>query len=87
MIIGDVIIEKDASIWYNCVLRGDVANIRIGERTNIQDGTIIHCNSAKPNRNIPQLHTIIGKDVTVGHGAILHACTIHDRSFIGMQVE
>lgn len=85
VVIGDTVIDKDASIWYNCVLRGDVASIRVGERTNIQDGTIIHCNSAKPERNIPIMHTIIGKDVTVGHGAILHACTINDRAFIGMQ--
>mmetsp|Transcript_57664 Transcript_57664/g.91669 ORF Transcript_57664/g.91669 Transcript_57664/m.91669 type:complete len:231 (+) Transcript_57664:804-1496(+) len=84
-IIGDVRIEEDASIWFNCVLRGDVASIRVGKRSNVQDGTVIHVNSAKPDLNIPQLHTLIGEDVTVGHGCILHACQLHDRSFIGMQ--
>ena len=84
-LIGDVTIEQDASIWFGCVLRGDVARIHIGKRSNIQDGTIIHVNSAKPELNIPQLHTIIGDDVTVGHQCLLHACTINDRAFIGMQ--
>lgn len=84
-IIGDVFIEQDASIWYNCVLRGDVASIHIGRRTNIQDGTVIHCNSAKPELDIPQLHTVIGDDVTVGHQCVLHACTLEERAFVGMQ--
>merc|ERR1719474_725285 len=84
-IIGDVSIEQDASIWYNCVLRADVASIRVGRRSNVQDGTVIHCNSAKPELDIPQLHTIIGDDVTIGHQCLLHACTLEDRAFIGMQ--
>lgn len=84
-IIGDVAIEEDASIWYNCVLRGDVASIRVGRRTNVQDGTVIHCNAPKPEHDIPQLHTIIGDDVTIGHQCLLHACTLESRAFIGMQ--
>ncbi len=77
VIIGDVEIGKDSSIWYNVVIRGDVNYIRIGERTNIQDGTIIHVDHAK-------YPTIIGNEVTVGHNVMLHACTIQDRCLIGM---
>lgn len=84
-LIGDVMIDDDASIWYGCVLRGDVASIRIGKRSNIQDGTIIHVNSAKPDLNIAQLNTIVGIDCTIGHQCILHACELKDRAFVGMQ--
>ena len=83
--IGDVTIEDDASIWFGCVLRGDVASIKVGKRSNIQDGTIVHVNAPKEHLNIPQLHAIIGEDVTVGHGCILHACELKDRAFVGMQ--
>jgi gamma-carbonic anhydrase len=75
-LIGDVTIGEQASIWFNCVLRGDVQRISIGHRTNIQDGTIIHGTT----NGLP---TIVGDDVTVGHGAILHACTLEDGSFVG----
>lgn len=77
-IIGDVVIGDNSSIWYNCTVRGDVNNIIIGERTNIQDGTVIHVSSTGQG-------TYIGNDVTVGHMALLHACTIEDAAFIGMQ--
>ncbi len=77
-VIGDVIIGAQSSIWYSCTLRGDVNNIIIGERTNIQDGTVIHVSSTGQG-------TYIGNDVTIGHMALLHACTIEDGSFIGMQ--
>jgi carbonic anhydrase/acetyltransferase-like protein (isoleucine patch superfamily) len=77
VIIGDVEIGADTSIWYGCVLRGDVNHIRIGARTNIQDGTIIHVNHI----NGP---TIIGNGVTVGHQALLHACQLQDHAFVGM---
>jgi len=77
VIIGDVEIGEDCSIWYNVVIRGDVNYIRIGDRTNIQDGTIIHVT----NKTHP---TIIGKEVTVGHKVMLHGCTIEDRCLIGM---
>ena len=78
IIIGDVHVGKESSIWYNCVLRGDVNDIKIGQRTNIQDGTVIHVSSTTQG-------TYIGDDVTVGHMALIHACTIGDRAFIGMK--
>ncbi len=77
-IIGDVKIEDESSIWFGCILRGDVNNITIGARTNIQDGTVIHVSSTTQG-------TYIGNDVTVGHMALLHACTIGNEAFIGMQ--
>ncbi len=76
MLIGDVKIGEDSSIWFNCVLRGDLEPIHIGCRTNIQDGTVIHM-----DKEIPCL---IGDDVTVGHGAILHSCSIENEALIGM---
>lgn len=77
VIIGDVEIGADSSIWYGTVIRGDVNYIRIGERTNIQDGTIIHVDHKK-------YPTIIGSNVTVGHKVMLHACTVEDYCLIGM---
>ncbi|MDE1917553.1 MAG: gamma carbonic anhydrase family protein [Sphingomonadales bacterium] len=82
-IIGDVEIGPDVSIWYNCVIRADVNRIRIGARTNIQDGTVIHCDSPKPRRP-DGFPTIIGEDVLVGHMAMIHGCTLEDRAFVGM---
>jgi carbonic anhydrase/acetyltransferase-like protein (isoleucine patch superfamily) len=76
-VIGDVEIGDESSVWMNVVIRGDVNTIRIGERTNIQDGTVIHV--------MRDTHpTTIGNEVTVGHAAVLHGCTIHDRVLIGM---
>lgn len=82
-VIGDVEISDDASVWPMCVVRGDVHHIRIGARTNIQDGSILHVTHDGPSKagGFPLL---IGEDVTVGHGAILHACTIEDACLIGM---
>jgi len=77
VLIGDVVVGAGSSVWFHCVLRGDTNYIRVGERTNIQDGTIVHVNAG----NYP---TIIGNDVTIGHAAIIHACTLHDRAFVGM---
>lgn len=77
-IVGDVEIHQDASIWFNCVIRGDVAPIVIGQGTNIQDSTVIHTSRFDDGR------TMIGKNVTVGHMALLHACTILDSAFVGM---
>ncbi len=82
-IIGDVEIGPNASIWYNCVLRGDVNAIRIGARTNVQDGTVIHCDSPKPG-NEAGLPTIIGDDVLIGHMVMLHGSILHDRAFVGL---
>jgi len=76
-IIGDVRIGEHSSVWFNCVLRGDVFHIRIGNYTNIQDGTIIHVTSGK-------FATVIGNNVTVGHGVILHGCQVQDHSLVGI---
>lgn len=82
-LIGDIEIGPEASIWYNCVLRGDVNHIFIGARTNIQDGSVIHVDSPKPGE--PEGHrTIIGEEVLIGHMAIVHGCILHDRSFVGL---
>lgn len=76
-VIGDVEIGEQSSIWFNCVIRGDVYHIRIGHSTNIQDGSIIHVTNGR-------FPTIIGNYVTVGHGVMLHGCTIKDRSLVGI---
>ena len=83
VIIGDVTIGEQASIWYGCVLRGDGNFIRVGARTNIQDGTIVHVNHEREGAT--GTRTIIGADVTIGHMALIHACTLEDGCFIGMQ--
>jgi hypothetical protein len=77
VIIGDVVIGPESGIWFHCVLRGDMNIIRIGQRTNIQDGTVVHIDSGG-------FQTIIGNDVTVGHSAVLHACTLEDWAFVGI---
>jgi carbonic anhydrase/acetyltransferase-like protein (isoleucine patch superfamily) len=82
-IIGNVEIGPDVSIWYNCVIRADVNRIVIGARTNIQDGTVVHCDSAKPKRP-DGFPTIIGEDVLIGHMAMVHGCTLEDRAFVGL---
>lgn len=76
-IIGDVQIGEGANIWYNCALRGDVADIKIGARTNIQDGCVIHVTTGREG-------IFVGDDVTVGHSTILHACHIESFGFVGM---
>ena len=75
-IIGDVTLKKNSSIWYNTVARADINQIVIGERSNIQDNSVIHLENDQG--------VIIGKDVTIGHNAIIHGCTIHDGALIGM---
>lgn len=75
-LVGDVTIEKDASIWFGCVLRGDMSSISVGEGTNIQENSVVHVDN--------NLSANIGKHVTIGHGAIIHACTIEDNCLIGM---
>ena len=82
-IIGDVEIGAGSSIWYNCVLRADVSHIRIGERTNVQDGSVLHCDGPKPGDE-DGCPLIIGDDVLIGHMAMVHGCTIHDRGFVGL---
>ena len=77
IVVGDVVLEKDVSVWYNAVVRGDVNYIRVGERTNIQDCAVLH-NTYK------KFPLIIGSNVTIGHGAIIHGCTVKDYVLIGL---
>ena len=83
-VIGEVELADDVSIWPGCVVRGDVNHIRIGARSNIQDGSIIHVTHDGPFTRPGGFPTIIGADVTVGHAAVLHACVIEDAVLIGM---
>ena len=83
VLIGDIQVGPQASIWYNCVLRGDVNRIRIGARTNIQDGSVIHVDSPRPGAEAGH-PTLIGEDVLIGHLAMVHGCVLHDRSFVGL---
>ncbi len=83
-LIGDVELGDDVSLWPGVVVRGDVNYIRIGTRTNVQDGTIIHVSHDGPYTRPGGYPTIIGADVTIGHGAIVHACVIEDACLIGM---
>jgi gamma-carbonic anhydrase len=76
-IVGDVVMGRDCTVWFNAVVRGDVNSIRIGNRVNIQDGAIIHCTYQKTK-------TIIGDYVSVAHNAVVHGCTIEDKVLIGM---
>jgi carbonic anhydrase/acetyltransferase-like protein (isoleucine patch superfamily) len=76
-VIGDVVIGPESSVWMNAVIRGDVNRIRIGRRTNIQDLTVVHVMRATHP-------TAIGDEVTIGHSAVIHGCTIDDRVLIGM---
>jgi carbonic anhydrase/acetyltransferase-like protein (isoleucine patch superfamily) len=82
-LIGDIEIGPESSIWYNCVLRGDVNRIAVGARTNVQDGTVIHVESPHPGTE-QGYATIIGDDVLIGHMAMIHGCRLHDRAFVGL---
>ena len=83
-VIGDVELADDVSVWPGCVVRGDVNFIRVGARTNIQDGTVIHVSHDGPHAKLGGFATVIGEDVTIGHKAIVHACRIGDAALIGM---
>jgi len=83
-LIGNVKIGKDSSIWFGCVVRGDVNKIRIGKRTNIQDLSMIHVTHSEPEANMNGNAAIIGDDVTIGHKVMLHGCTIKNKCLIGM---
>lgn len=77
VVVGDVVLEEDVNVWFGSVIRGDVHRIRIGARTNVQDLCMLHVTWKK--------HALtIGADVTIGHSAVLHGCTVHDRCLIGM---
>jgi carbonic anhydrase/acetyltransferase-like protein (isoleucine patch superfamily) len=76
-IVGDVITGDNCSIWFNAVVRGDVNSIRMGNKVNVQDGAVIHCTFKRSK-------TIIGNNVSIGHNAIVHGCTVHDDVLIGM---
>jgi carbonic anhydrase/acetyltransferase-like protein (isoleucine patch superfamily) len=76
-IVGDVIMGDQCSIWFNAVIRGDVNSIRMGNKVNVQDGAVIHCTYEKTK-------AIIGNNVSIGHNALVHGCTIHDNVLIGM---
>lgn len=77
VVVGDVVMGDECSIWYNAVIRGDVHSIRMGNRVNVQDGAVIHCTHQK-------FPTTIGNRVSIGHNAIVHGCTVHDSVLIGM---
>ncbi|KAL5704678.1 Gamma carbonic anhydrase 1 [Ranunculus cassubicifolius] len=81
-LIGDVQVGRSSSIWYGCVLRGDANHVKVGSGTNIQDNSVVHV--AKSNLSGKVLPTVIGDNVTVGHSAVLHGCTLEDEAFVGM---
>jgi carbonic anhydrase/acetyltransferase-like protein (isoleucine patch superfamily) len=76
-IVGDVVMGDKCSIWFNAVVRGDVNSIRMGHKVNVQDGAVIHCTYQKTK-------AVIGNNVSIGHNAIVHGCTLHDNVLIGM---
>jgi carbonic anhydrase/acetyltransferase-like protein (isoleucine patch superfamily) len=76
-VVGDVVMGNDCSVWFNAVVRGDVNSIRMGNKVNIQDGAVIHCTYKRTK-------TILGNNISVGHNAIVHGCTINDNVLIGM---
>ena len=78
ILVGDIEIGAQASVWYGCILRGDVNKIAVGARSNLQDGTIVH---GSPGIGA----TVIGANVLVGHGALIHGCELRDHSFVGMR--
>jgi carbonic anhydrase/acetyltransferase-like protein (isoleucine patch superfamily) len=76
-IVGDVILGDQCSVWFNAVVRGDVNSIRMGNKVNVQDGAVIHCTYQRSK-------TILGNNVSIGHNAIVHGCTVHDNVLLGM---
>lgn len=76
VVLGDVTLEADASVWYGCVLRGDMDRIVVGQATNVQDGTVVHVDAGRP--------ALIGARVGIGHRAVIHGCTIEDECLVGM---
>ena len=74
---GDVTLGEDVSVWFSAVLRGDEAPVTIGDRSNIQDGAVLHVSAGFP--------CVVGRDVTIGHGAVVHGCTVEDGALIGIR--
>lgn len=85
-IIGDVTVGPQASVWYNCVLRGDIHRIEVGARSNVQDGSVFHVEGPRPESSTPTdgCPTIIGEDCVIGHMAIVHGATVENGGFVGM---
>ena len=83
-VIGDVVLGDDVSVWPFTVIRGDVNYVHIGDRTNVQDGTVIHVSHDGPHAKLGGFATVIGADCTIGHKAIVHACRIEDACLVGM---
>jgi carbonic anhydrase/acetyltransferase-like protein (isoleucine patch superfamily) len=83
-IVGDVVMGNDCSIWFNAVVRGDVNSIRMGNKVNVQDGAVIHCTYENLPAGQAGTKTTIGNNVSIGHNAIVHGCTVHDNVLIGM---
>ena len=76
-IVGDVVMGNECSVWFNTVIRGDVNSIRLGNKVNVQDGAVLHATYQKTK-------TIVGNNVSIGHNALVHGCTVHDNVLIGM---
>ncbi len=83
-VIGDIVLGDDVSVWPFTVIRGDVNFVRIGDRTNVQDGTVVHVSHDGPHAKLGGFATVIGADCTIGHKAIVHACRIEDACLVGM---
>lgn len=83
-LIGDIEIGAEASIWYNVVLRGDMNRIRIGARSNVQDGSVIHVDPPRPGGPAEGFPCLIGAEVLIGHLAMVHGCVLEDRAFVGL---
>ncbi len=83
-LIGDIEMAADSSVWYNCVLRGDMNRIRIGARSNIQDGSVIHVDPPREGGPDVGFPCLIGEEVLIGHLAMVHGCILHDRAFVGL---
>ncbi len=83
-IVGDVIMGNQCSVWFNAVVRGDVNSIRMGNKVNVQDGAVIHCTYENLPAGQAGTKVVIGNNVSIGHNALVHGCTIHDNVLIGM---
>jgi carbonic anhydrase/acetyltransferase-like protein (isoleucine patch superfamily) len=83
-IVGNVVMGSECSVWFNAVIRGDVNSITMGNKVNVQDGAVIHCTYQNIEAGLPGTKTFIGNNVSIGHNALVHGCTISDNVLIGM---